>query len=400
VTLQAQGFLLSRTDGRQVAGRIVGLGGAGETRSLVFATGQSEVGVPWTAILGLQGLSPKVDAAVAVHLVGGDEFKGQIQGGDDEGENLVLSTALGSLTIPIDRLRSIVFRKLAGTRGPEAFQIAKSDGFDEAVFLEAGRGLDVQGGEIERLTERGIYFARLGDALARMFRFDSLVGLAIRGGIGAEETGGWSLVTTAGDRLRVEVVGANAEQLRVRTEFGVKALPYQKIAALTRLAGDRVYLSDLLPVRVAEVGDDGDLSSGPLYSYQRDRTVSGGVLYDERSPADGFLVADGRAYGKGLGVHSKCSLTYRVPAQMTKFLAMVAIDDEVKALGVKGDADVIIRSGSEVLWRSVGLRRGQKPKSLGVLKVQPGTLLTLEVGFGKGLFPGDRVDWLSAVFLK
>lgn len=399
MTLPAQGFLLTRVDGSQLPGQVVGLGVADAGRTMVFTNSRGKVSVPWTEILGLQGPSPRVTAVVAVYLVGGDELKGLIIGGDDEGETLDLETAIGRLQIPLDRLRTIVFRTRAKTRSIDEFRLSKDDDFDEAVFLEAGRGLDVQGGEIDRLTDRGIYFARVGEELARMFRFDSLVGLTIREGVGSEEPGSWSLITTAGDRLRVEILTAGPKQLRVRTEFGEKDLPYEQISALTHLAGPRKYLSDMTPVRIAEAGDDGGLDKAPLYSFQSDRTVSGGVLFARRSPADGYLVVDGWTYGKGLGVHSKCELTYRVPPKMTKFYARVAVDDEVKALGIKGDADVTVRSGDTVLWSSKGLCCGQKPASLGVLAVTPGALLTLEVGFGKGLFPGDRVDWLSAVFL-
>jgi hypothetical protein len=124
------------------------------------------------------------------------------------------------------------------------------------------------------------------------------------------------------------------------------------------------------------------------------------MIGDQNALADGFLVVGGRTYGKGIGVHSRCTLTYRVPPKMTRFHAKVAIDDEVKSLGVKGDVDVLVRVGEDVLFRHKGLRFGQGPKSLGTLKVRPGSLLTLEVNFGKGLFLGDRVDWLSAVFLR
>jgi hypothetical protein len=124
------------------------------------------------------------------------------------------------------------------------------------------------------------------------------------------------------------------------------------------------------------------------------------VLIERRSLADGFLVVQGFTYGKGLGVHSKSVLTYRVPPGMSRFYARVAVDDEVKSLGVTGDADVVVRLGDQELFSAKGLRRGEAPRSLGVLRVAPGSLLTLEVDFGKGLFLGDRVDWLSAVFLK
>ena len=33
------------------------------------------------------------------------------------------------------------------------------------------------------------------------------------------------------------------------------------------------------------------------------------------------------------------------------------------------------------------------------LDVEPGTTLTLEADFGEGWFLGDRIDWLTPVFL-
>jgi hypothetical protein len=230
--------------------------------------------------------------------------------------------------------------------------------------------------------------------------------MTIRGGVEAETGGDWLLITATGDRLRVELTEVTNTAMLFASEFGAMSLRHTQVAALTRVAGERRFLSDIEPVRVVESGSESGVQAEaggggkPLFTYRTDRTVTGGVLAEDRSSADGFLVVDGHTYGKGLGVHSRCVLTYRVPAGMGRFHAKVAIDDEVKSLGVKGDVDVRVCMGDAVLFEKKGLRRGQAPVSLGLLKVQAGALLSLEVDFGKGMFLGDRVDWLTAVFLR
>ncbi len=127
----------------------------------------------------------------------------------------------------------------------------------------------------------------------------------------------------------------------------------------------------------------------PLYPFQRDRTVSGN-----------FLVAGGRTHGKGLGVHSRSRLSFRVPAGFSRFYCLVAVDDEVKSLALRADVDVKVLSGDRELFAFQGLGSGDAVVDIGVLEVSPGDLITLEVDYGKGMGLADRVDWLSAVFLK
>lgn len=398
--LGAQGFLLTRTSGEQIEGQPVAIQGAGASRALELATATGKVTIPFRDILGLQGPAPRVTAPVAVYLHGGGELKGELAGGDEDGDHLLVkSVALGARKLPVDRLASIVFRERTAGVGPAAFILPGDATCSEALFRKARRGFDLIPGELERFTPAGVLFADAGRSMPRLFRYATLAALSIRGGESAKRPADWMLVTVTGDRLRVALTRVQSATIEVETEFGPVTLSRGQIAALTLLVGNRNFLSDLDPVRVAELGSDGDVSAEPLFPFRRDRTVSEGMVAERRSPAAGFLVAGGHTYGKGLGAHSRCVLTYRVPAKMTRFHARVAIDDEVKLLGVMGDVDVRVRQGDKVLFQHQGLRCGQPPKNLGVLRVTPGALLTLEVGFGKGLFLGDRLDWLSAVFL-
>jgi len=400
-SLAAQDFLLSRIDGSQVAGRPVALRGHAKARRLLLESGDRQVEVPLVEILGLHGPAPRVLAPVAAYLAGGDELKGELRGGDEAGESFLLDSAvLGPRRVLVDRMQTLVFLARARGAGPDEFRIAADAPYDEALFRKAGRGFDVVGGELERFAAEGIQFVATGRSVPRLHKSDKLTGMACRGAVDVAQPGDWLLVTSAGDRLRVALLKVTPAALVFRTEFGEVTLPQARVAALSLRASSRRYLSDLVPQRVSEAGSQDGLDPAPLFTYRRDKTVSGGRSPTGRSPSDGFLVVGGRTYAKGLGVHSRCTLTYRVPPGMHHFYARVAIDDEVASLGVKGDADASVRLGGKLLFTAKALHCGQAPRSVGVLAVTPGALLTLEVDFGKGLFLGDRVDWLSAVFLR
>ena len=401
-----QELLLSRTSGSQIAGQLVETRGTGDERALVFkADGEGdELVVPWNEILSLEGPAPRVTAPVAIYLVGGDEIKGEIVGGDEFGDTFLVRAPVMRLRdepieIPVDRLRTLIYRDRAPWATPTDFAISEDSEYDEAVFVKVRRGFDVNSGQLDRFDEEGIQFVDSGRSTPRQFRTERMSGITIRGGLPPDEPGSWLLVTTHGDRLRVDVKVVTPVAIQFESEFGELLLGCERIASLTLLGSDRSFLSDMSPERVEETGNPG--GDGPtLLTFQKDRTVSGGVLNMARSPMDGYLVVDGRTYGKGLGVHSRCVLTYRVPEGMTRFHAKVGIDDEVRTLGVRGNVDIRVHSGEKDLFNREGMSRGGPAESLGVLEVEPGSLLPPEVGFGKGLFIGDRVDWLSAVFIK
>ena len=111
-------------------------------------------------------------------------------------------------------------------------------------------------------------------------------------------------------------------------------------------------------------------------------------------------MAGARTHGKGLGVHSRSRLSFRVPAGFSRFYCLVAVDDEVKSLALRANVDVKVLNGDRELFASPGLGSGVPVVDVGVLEVSPGDLITLEVDYGKGMGLADRVDWLSAVFLK
>jgi hypothetical protein len=192
-------------------------------------------------------------------------------------------------------------------------------------------------------------------------------------------------VTRTGDRLGVDVVGWRDQRLQVRLEDGATVdVPLADLGCLTLLGGGAVFLSSLAPVEVRESAHDGDV----LLPWQPDASVTGGPL-----------VAGGRTHGRGLGVHSKSRLVFPVPEGAGAFLTRVAFDDEALRLPVRGIVDARVLAGDAVVFEAKGLAAGDAPRSSGLVPVRPGQRLTFEVDFAAGRDLGDRVDWLSPVFL-
>lgn len=369
-------------DGAQVRGVVLGASGG----ELSLQVDGRPVALSWAAVLALHGGAPRPAGAVTVRLVGGDEVCGDLRTGDAAGETLVVeSRSLGAVAIPVDRVRTVTLHALAGQR--LEFTDGERGEHAEVLFVPARRGFDAIAGAIHRFTAEGVLFAVTGSDAPRLFPYSRLAGLAVRDGQPAEGDADSLLVTRSGDVVSVNVSELSAKGLVVLGERGRKStLPWSEVATLLRRAPGRVFASDLEPTAVDEATFFGD--GAPLYPWRRNRSVGGG-----------FLVAGGLTYARGLGVHSRASLTFTVPAGATRFLGLVAIDDEVLALPARGSVDVAVLLDGREVFVHRGLQSGGAAVNLGAIEVRPGASLTLQVTHGAGLDLGDRVDWLHAVFV-
>ncbi|MEM7202521.1 MAG: NPCBM/NEW2 domain-containing protein [Planctomycetota bacterium] len=389
---RSQQVRVTLTDGALVHGVLRGL--VGEAREAGLELDLGEAGtrrLPLARVLAVHGAPPEPAGDVLAHLVGGDEIRGALAGGDAAGESFTLqSRSLGTVIVPVDRLQTLLFPARAAGRGPAEFALPEGSEADEALFRPTARGFDVVVGAIHRFTPSGVLFEGSVGAEPRQFPYRDLGAVALRDGLPREAAADVHLVTRSGDALRLALRGLDGGMLRGVAEAERELeVPLSEIAALTLQRADRVYLSDLEPERVEEAGHAFGDDALPLYRYAEDRAATGG-----------FLVAGGMPFGKGLGVHSRCSLTYRVPEGCDRFLAWVAIDDAVLETPVRGSAEVrVAPAGGAVAFGPKTVRSGAAPAAVGPLAVTPGALLTLHVEFGEGWFVGDRVDWLQAVFL-
>jgi len=387
-SLEAQSWWVARTDGTGFEAALARIEGEGAAQRWVFDIGGRERTVAASELLGLHGAPPRQSPSDRVRLVGGDQYRGVVRAGDPGGEHLVLeSPVFGRLQLPVDRLREVYFGAADGAR---ALVLPEGAEADEVLYLRLrDGGRDTVVGTVHQFGERGISFAR-GDAEdPDRYDYRDLIGLVVGEGLPPEHEGSVWLLTRNGDRVTGDVVGAGQGVLNVRLEGSREVrVPLGEVAALAPRGMDRRYLSDLQPLEVRERGfaDDG---TGALFPWRPDRSAATGS----------YLASGGRAHVKGIGAHSRSALTWRVPDGMRTFHAWVGFDRSTTALRLRPDVDVFVLQDDREIFAWRGMRGGDAPRNLGLLPVTPGARLTLIVDFGKGMDLGDRVDWLSAVFL-
>lgn len=363
-------------DGRSVV--VTGLRGdvAGGFRA---TSGGAAVQLAGADVLLVRGVAVAPPALPTAWLAGGDVVRGAVVGGDDGGNRIELqSPVLGRVALAVDRLEALASPALA-----EPLRLRLPDGVDEALFVRAKVGFDVLAGSLHRFGEAGVRFEAEG-AAARWFGFDAIAALRLRDADARAEAPTATLWTRAGDRLGVSAVQCRDDGVHVELEGGVAAVVRHGDVAALAFPGAHVFLSDLEPAAVRESGFDGDV----VHPYRRDRNAVGGPL-----------VVGGRACGKGLGVHSQCRLSYAAPARTEALLVRVGFDDSVAALGLEPRVAVRVLVGDVVAFERKDFCYGQPAQDVGVVRVRPGDVVTLEVDHGKARDLGDRIDWIAPVFV-
>lgn len=314
-----------------------------------------------------------------VELVGGERLFATIRGGDELGDRCELqSPVLGQVAVAVDRLAALVAPRI------DTLDLRLPDGLDEGVFVPTPRGYDLLAGTLHRFGPDGVRFEP-ERAAPRWFAPTRFAALLLRGGFAREEPAPCLLATRVGDRLGVQLVRAEEGGLLVRLEGGHEATLRWSDVGCVVFSHGVVHLSSLQPVAVRERSFDGPVS----FPWQRDRCAVG----------FGELQARGTAFGRGIGAHAISRLSFRVPEGVTGFRTRVAIDDSAGALPMHVQAVARVLRDNEVLFEVDDLAPGAVPRDTGVLPVEVGDLLTLEVDAGGGLDLGDRVDWLLPVFL-
>ena len=328
------------------------------------------------AIRAATAVAPKL---LRVELVGGDRIHGAIAGGDADGDFLeLLSPVLGKIRVPIDRLAAVV------QPGVHPSDQILPEGVDEALFVSTGRGFDLVAGTLHRFGSQGVSFQPEALESPRWYAPQRISSLRLRGGLDREQPSQMILLTRAADRLGMKLSSCGKQGLQAVLGNGQEVSVRWNDLACVCFSKDVVHLSSLTPTRVVETG----FASEITHSWRRDRCVVGGEL-----------LAQGRAYGLGLGVLSRSRLSFRVPEGATHFLTRVGFDDTAAELPVRAHAVARVLQGNKLLFEAKDLTPGQAPQNAGMHAVKGGDTITLEVDFGRGRDIGDRVNWLLPMFL-
>jgi len=243
---------------------------------------------------------------------------------------------------------------------------------------------DVVDGTVLAFGPDGVRFRSelLGELDIAFDRLKTLVFAAHSGAAPAVPKGVYAVVHADDGSVVAGTIRSLAEgRLALGAAFGQPlSLALDRIARIEFRGGRLIFLSDLEPAEVKETPFF-DL----VWRYRRDRSVDGNPL----------RLGD-RSYRKGLGVHSRCELTYALDGAYRRFLADVGIDEEV---GEKGNVDVAVLVDGQVRFERKAVTGRDAPLPVAV-DVAGAKRLTLRVDFGRDFDICDHADWAKARLIR
>jgi hypothetical protein len=195
-----------------------------------------------------------------------------------------------------------------------------------------------------------------------------------------DATGQCVVALRDGSSVSGKVAGLAEGKLSLQLSAKVSiTLPWDEITGVSVRSDRLVFLSNAKPVEARQ---------RPVVTlprpWQADKNVLGGPL----------RVA-GRAFDKGIGVHSRCELVFAQPGSFDVLAATIGVDDSA---GGRGDCEFIILGDGRELFRG-RKKGGQEPEDIRVSTAGV-KLITLLVEPGADLDLADHADWGDVRLLR
>lgn len=294
------------------------------------------------------------------------------------GELTLESARLGTLKVPLASILNIRFgppeSKLLETWNDLIEKGAKTD----LLVTRKGEVLDYLNGVIGEIDEKTVKFLIDQDEIA--VNRQKVYGLIYKRPAAAESPAVCVAEIEGGDRLQLEKISWDASEWKGTLASGATfPIPADKIRSLDFSLGKVRYLSQMEPREIKYV---------PYFDftwkYRRDRNIDGGPI----------RLAN-KTYNRGLSIHSRTELRYRLGGEYRSFQAMMGID---QSMGRKGDVQVTISgNGKELLKADVRGADAPRPIDLDVTGIRD---LEILVDFGGDLDIADHLDLADAKVLK
>jgi len=312
-------------------------------------------------------------------LANGDRIRGTVQGGDSKAIQFLPAGQPQAEVwkLPLGTLAALWLRPLPTDMpfDPMAYPWADAPKRRDAVWLRNG---DLARGTIEGFANEPPSL-RLKATEAATLRLDQLAAVALDPSLARvrKPKGPYYRITlTDGSRITLGTASIKDGRLSGLTLAGPQlSVTMASVLSLDVVQGKAIDLSDLKPKRT-----DVQPYQGVTWPWVADRSVRGNPLQ---------LGAD--TYAKGLGTHSKTTLTYDLAGKYRRFESKIGLDP---ATGRRGSVDVrILVDGKEVPFPDLlGLTLGKSPQSVTV-DLKGAKELTLIVDYGAAGDVQDDVNW-------
>jgi hypothetical protein len=288
----------------------------------------------------------------------------------------VTTSAAGTLKLPIDAVRSIVFD---GASLPADFRKAvetPSADFDR-LFLRKEKIVESVTGLVESLNAKEIKF-EYESAISTQPR-ERLVAIVLAQ---ATATANLPLATVSfrdGGQLGAELLAINDGQAVLKLGSEEIEIPWGAIQAISVRSPRMSFLSELKPSSVQQQN-----IVTLLRPWQRDRSYTGKPLQ----------IGD-RTFEKGIGTHAKCVLAFELNRGFDQFAAVAGIDSATEG---KGDCVMSVIADGTTLWTQ--RVKGNGPAHDVKLNVKGVRELVLAVEPGEDLDLADHANWADARLIR
>lgn len=285
--------------------------------------------------------------------------------------------------IPLEMVQGVILERPAGA-------VARARLFDQmydyrephdSVILRNG---DMLAGEFSSLDEKTLQLETpLGKSAIERAGILAMIFNSTLTSNGPPAGEGVLVSLVDGSRLRVkDLKFVTPGHFSMRTQFGARLeLPLTAVESLRFFGGCATYLSDVTPIAYKfEPFFDLD------WPLRRDRSVAGGFLTMRRIE-----------YPKGLGVHSRSTLTYQLAGKFRRFQATIGIDDSA---GGRGSVVFEVLLDGKTAFKSDVLTGTSPPLAIDRLDVTGKKIMTLSVDYATDGDILDHADWCDALLIK
>jgi hypothetical protein len=316
----------------------------------------------------------------AVFLTDGNHLQGTVIGGD--ARHIVFKTALvPELTLPLDRVAAVRLMPREHPAAAEAFSkaLAARDPAEDTLLIVRDDRVTALKGVTESLAPSGGSFKWRQRRVP--IRADNAYGIIFAAGVQKPAPQPAMATLIDGSTWAGRLVGGDAKSVSIELAGGLKVpLPVKQISEI-RFRSDRVlFLSDLEPAEYVF-----EPFSTTRWPYRRDRSVANRLM----------RIGD-QSFDRGIGMHSKSTLTYDLPGEFSRLAAVIGIDAGAAPLG---NAVFRVTADGKEVFNSGPVTGRDAPRPINV-SVAGAKRVQLIVDFGEDLDIGDQADWGNVRLVK
>ena len=319
---------------------------------------------------------PSDKPAVVVELRGGGRVSGKsVTISDDKCR---VEWSIGErLALPLEVVRALRFEPEAAAGEFDKALAAPAADADRIFFKVDGKS-DSISGLIVGLTAEQLTFQLEGQQ--RMLPRAQLLGIVVAQPQASDEATRCLVQLRDGSRLGGDLTAITGDKATLTLPGGGSVeFPWSAVTSVAVRSSLVAFLSDLKPLEVEE----STLVTLPR-PWQRDKSVTGKPL-----------TLGTRTFDKGIGVHTRSSLTFAADRKYDVLAAVIGIDAQA---GGKGDCVFTVLGDGQSIFAQ-RLKGNDPPQNLS-LDISRFEQVTLLVEPGEGLDLADHADWCDVRMIK